>query len=372
MKVLAIAKTLTKGGAATGARNTIEALETAGAMVVAMEGFAAQTDIKRRVLRTSERVYERLAHGADVHCLKLGPPTFTLEKLCREHQPDIIQLFDVSGNTIAFDDLNRLDVPVVQRMSDFWPYHGAHHYAVTPPANGALEEWWLKRTIYSGQARPDLLVTPSQWLADQLRIGPTKVIRNAVAKQPAAVPRKAPHNPLRFGFIANPIQDPRKGVAKLAPVLDMVAATVGEIELHLFGNGSARGIVAGPAVTIRKHNGFQKHKIASVYEQFDILLCPSRHDNSPNVLTEALSFGLPVVAQSGTGMDSYVDEHFGALVDFHTGSPVDAALQIAVLLGRYSEASAAALQFARMDLAPEKIGSDYLAAYKKLLQHRQT
>ncbi|WP_435201446.1 glycosyltransferase [Qipengyuania sp. 902] len=368
MKVLAIAKTLAKGGAATGARNTIKALEAAGAEVIQLDGFSAQAAGTRGFVRTAERIYERIAHGADVHCLKLGPPTFDLRDVCRDHRPDIVQLFDISGNTIAFDHLKDTPVPVVQRMSDFWPYNGAHHYSEKPPARGGLEELLLRRTIYSAQGQPDLFVAPSRWLAKRLPVTPTRVIRNAVEQQPGAAKRLGPAQALRFGFIANPIDDPRKGVAALGPVLDTLGETIGPIELHLFGSGSERGLPTGPAVTICSHSAFRKEEIESVYARFDILLCPSLQDNSPNVLTEALSFAVPVVAQSGTGMDTYIEGEFGALVDFRCGSVEDAALGIAQLVSRYNSASAAALKYARECLAPQRIGNEYLAAYTELLE----
>lgn len=370
MKVLAIAKTFSKGGAATGARNTLGALAKAGAEVIKLDGFVAQSVGGRGLSRTIERLYERIVHGADVHCLRVGRPTFDLLDLCIEHEPDIIQLFDVSGNTIAFNHLNAVSIPVVQRMSDFWPYNGARHYSENVPTDIGIDEWLLRRTIYSGQAKPNLLVAPSRWLAERLPIGPVRVIRNAVAHQPSASPRSRPFQPLRFGFIANPVHDPRKGVKSLSPILDAVSAAIGPIELHLFGKGSERGIAASSMVKVCSHAAFHKRDIASVYAQFDILLCPSQRDNSPNVLTEALSFAVPVIAQKGTGMDSYVEESFGALVDFHQGPPEPAALEIARLVARYNSASAAALKFAREELAPERIGSEYLRAYTELLDVR--
>lgn len=370
MKVLAIAKTLTKGGAASGARNTIRALESAGAEVVALDGFAAQRAGKHRLVRTVERAYERLVHRSDVHCICLARPTFDLQKVCQKYNPDIVQMFDVSGNTISFDDMMSVPVPIVQRMSDFWPYNGAHHYAERRPSNVGLAEWLLRHTVYSGQAQPDLLVAPSHWLASHLPIGPKKVIRNAVAIQEHASPRGELGRPLRLGFIANPVRDPRKGVMSLGPVLDALAADIGPIELHLFGEGSERGVPVGAAVAICPHPAFVKNEIRRVYAQFDILLCPSFQDNSPNVLTEALSFAVPVVAQAGTGMDTYVEANFGALVNFHAGPAEIAAKAIGDLVSRYSAASGAAFEFARQKLSPARIGAEYLAAYEELLQFR--
>lgn len=363
MKVLAIAKTLEKGGAATGARNTIDAIRSVGVEVVALEGFRG----KQKVLRTAERIYERTFHGADVHCVRFGPPSINLQDAIEMHRPDVVQLFDISGNTVSFEDLSSASVPIVHRMSDFWPYNGAHHYSERPDPTNRLEERLLRRSVYSGSWRPDLAVAPSHWLADRLQGGAVKVIRNAVEFRAGVEPRFGFSSPLRLGFVANPVHDPRKGVGALSPVLDALAAQIGPIELHLFGRGSERGIPTSSSVAVHPHKAFQKDAIQNVYDRFDILLCPSRQDNSPNVLTEALSFAVPVVAQLGTGMDSYVEETFGTLVDFYRDAPEEAASAIVQLVSKYRSASAAALQFARHELAPHRIGGEYVASYRKLI-----
>lgn len=370
MKVLAVTKTLSRGGSATGARNTILALQNAGAEVVVLDGDSARSEAAVSFARLAERVYERALHGSYVHCLRLGPALFNLEELCERHRPDIVQLFDLSGNTISFDQLSRLAAPVVQRLSDFWPYNGPDHYAESYPERRSAQRWLLERTIYSGQARPDLLIAPSHWLADRLSVGPTKVIRNAVTPVAGIKSRTGHSTPVRFGFISNPVHDPRKGLHRLGPVLEAFAKRFGPVELHLFGKGSEQGVAFGAQVSVHSHPAFNPKEIGRVYSQFDILLCPSLKDNSPNVVTEALSFAVPVIAQVGTGMDTYVEEPFGALIDFRDSAADAGARAIGRLVADYPAASAAALQFAQKDLSPERIGRQYLSAYSELLDRQ--
>jgi len=367
MKVLFITKTLHKGGAASGAKNLINALRCAGAEVIPLDAYEAQSRKGIGFLRKSERILERIFFDAGTHCLRMGPPTFNLLNLYAEHQPDIIQLGDVSGNTIRFSDLKKLRCPVVHRMSDFWPYHGARHYADTIPNKLSFADHLLSWTIYNGKHKPDTFVAPSDWLANQLGETPVQVIRNAVSATCKIEPRVTQSQPLRFGFISNPLHDPRKGIDTLPKFLNSLAKHTGEIELHLFGHGRFREVSFIPEVKCHFHGTFSPKDIAATYSKMDILLCPSKKDNSPNVITEALAHGVPVIAQTGTGMDSYVQYTFGALVDFQNGYVEHFLDEVNRLAVTYNEASSSALQYANSDLAPTKIGRAYLDIYAELI-----
>ncbi|NKX41415.1 glycosyltransferase family 4 protein [Rhodobacteraceae bacterium R_SAG2] len=368
MKILLITKTLNKGGAATGARNLLNALESAGAEVIALDAYSAQAGRPIGVLRRVERIYERLAHGAETHCLRIGPPVFDLRALVRTHRPHVVQLCDISGNTIGFEDLGGLPCPVVQRLSDFWPYHGARHYNETPPPHLGFADRLLGKTIFDGTNAPDQLVAPSNWLAGKLSADRVRVILNAVDPVQGLVARTGPLKPLRLGFISNPIHDHRKGVSSLARALSKLPTRTGTVQLHLFGEGSEATNLRVPGLEVIPHPAFRRDSVADVYSSFDILLCPSRLDNSPNVVTEALAHGVPVVAQSGTGMDSYVADPFGSLVDFHGGEPSCIASSIQNIAENYAEASSTALKYTSESLAPIEIGRKYLALYSDLLE----
>lgn len=371
MKVVVLAKTLSKGGAASGARNLLCALRAAGAEVVALDATMYLKWHPLLFARTVERIYERLVHNPEIHCLRLGPPTFKLHLINEEHRPDIIQLCDVSANVIKFADISMVTCPIFHRMSDFWPYHGAHHYADIRPDQPDLADRTLNKFIFDGKVMPHCRVAPSEWLASRLGGRDVRVIRNAVTIPNNIITRKPKNGVLRYGFISSQIMDPRKGYTALAPFLTMIAYKLNmDIKLHVFGRTSDKRLAAIPSVEIFHQPPFSSVDLASVYQSFDILLCPSRLDNSPNVVSEALSYGTPVIGQTGTGMSSYIEDEFGGLVDFHNfnRSNFEKFLEITQnIIIQYRQYSSHARRFACEELSPVVIGEQYLKLYESQL-----
>ena len=371
MKVLVVAKTLSKGGAASGARNLINSLKIAGANVVTMDASVMLARSPLHAARVAERILERLLTDAETHFLRFGPPTFDLKALYSQYKPDVIQLCDISANTIRFRDVANIPCPVVHRMSDFWPYHGAHHYAVYPPRKPDIADWVMKRLVFDGRCIPHHRVAPSDWLAKCLGGQDISVIRNAVVTPLDVSRRSLINGHLRFGFISGQIMDPRKGFVALPRLLSAIAASTSyKVHLHIFGSNASRSLPAIPGVETINHPSFSYSELATVYSSFDILLCPSHLDNSPNVVTEALAHGTPVIGQVGTGMDSYIFPAFGGLIDYHCSNfyAVDAFMSAVLNIVRnWSECSIRAQSFVREELSQLRIGMEYLALYKRLL-----
>lgn len=356
MKVLLVARSLTRGGAATGAANLALALRAAGADVVTVAGDAGGTS----PIRTIERGLERVLFDAETHCLRLGTPTLDLPALVREHSPDIVQLCDISANTIDHTALAQLPVPSVHRMSDFWPYHGPQHYAEAP-GHGGLSGWLFGRAGH-GSLHPTARVAPSHWLAERLTGPAPDVIRNAVALPDPLKPRKLQYSPLSFGFISAKLNDPRKGLLQLKASLQALPRSR-PFELVTFGAGSPPDL----GVPMRNLGPFSPGESTRAMAEIDILLCPSRQDNSPNIVTEALARGLPVIGQSGGGMESYLADDRGALVDFWSETAVDLGPVVDRVCQDYAKLSVAARGFAETELAPEIIGRAYMGLYGRLL-----
>ncbi len=355
MKVLLVARSFTRGGAATGAANLGMALDAAGLEVVRISA-----DDQPSRLRTIERVIERVLFDAETHCVRLGAPSIDLSAEVTRHAPDVVQLCDVSANTIDVRKVAALAPPTVHRMSDFWPYHGPAHYAGAPGSGTGLARRLFAMGGYASFA-PTARVAPSDWLADKVEGVRPHVIPNAVADVPSAAPRELKEGPVRLGFISGKLNDPRKGLNRLLSAVQALPPDLAV--LHCYGAGK----VAERSGQVLNKGRFDKADRARVYEEIDILICPSRLDNSPNTVTEALSHGVPVIGQTGTGMESYIRDDHGVLLDFWGRTGPDLQGAISKITARYNAFSEAALKRARSEFAPATVGQAYEKLYERLL-----
>ena len=266
MKVLLVARSFTRGGAATGAATLGLALEAAGLDVVRVSADGAKP-----VWRTTERVIERALFDAETHCLTVGPPSIDLAAKIAEHRPDIVQLCDISANTISTEALASTDVPTVHRMSDLWPYHGPQHYAETAGSAPRLAQSFFKAGSFGGFT-PTARVAPSKWLAETVSGTRPHIIPNAVVSDKGLRPKALRDQPLRLGFISGKLTDPRKGLARLERVMDTLPQ--GLATLHTYGAGK-------PPAFVRDNAGpFEKANRTRVYRDIDVLICPSAQDLS--------------------------------------------------------------------------------------------
>lgn len=375
MKVLLVTKSFHRGGSASGAYNLAKALQSSGCEVIFLDAFEHQKKTLNGVVRVIERVFERTLYNSETHCFRLGKAVFDLAKCFEKHKPDVIQLCDISGNVVSFRDFASVPCPVVHRMSDYWPYHGPLHYSLTKNSGSFIASKFLEKTIYNGAYLPDALVAPSVWLAENLDsqlVGdvPVRVIRNAVETSGFHKSLKVCPEELHFGFVSNSIFDPRKGFLLIPPFLEFLARSGVKVYLHLYGRVAEKECPKIPLVRVIRHGPFTRSEHSIVYNSFDVLICPSQLDNSPNVICEAMSYGCPVIAQSGTGMDSYVSDATGLLIDFTSNSEKslsDFLVFCKKVMCEYSDYSHAALSYTKNKLSPEAIGGAYLDLYEELM-----
>lgn len=381
MRILLVARTFSKGGAASGARNLLAALEKVGSDVVVVDATRKAKESGRLAVRVAERIVEKALFGAECHCLKLGPASVDLTRMVMDHDPDVVQLCDVSWNAISFGDLFSVEVPVIHRMSDMWPYGGPYHYMPSSSRVGGfarLSTGLFNATVKRNDGMPDLLTAPSQWLADRVRsVVPSQtcieVVRNATYLSDGLGQARGPlHRTLRLGFISGSVTQHRKGFDLLAPLLDGSRMSAEWNVLQVFGRaGRGAAKYAPRRITVNYHGPYGSGDVDSVYRNVDVLLCPSRLDNSPNVVCEALVRGIPVIGQIDTGMNSYiVHGSTGFLFDFADSSPENIEVlesYLADVAANYTSFSERASAYARDHLSLSKIGRAYVDLYNRLL-----
>lgn len=97
-----------------------------------------------------------------------------------------------------------------------------------------------------------------------------------------------------------------------------VAQLGGGVELVLVGDGPERAAIAGAHRSTRFLGPLPPERVALAYRAADVLVLPSEREGWPNVVTEALASGLPVVATPVGGIPEIlgdpVPDWLGALV----------------------------------------------------------
>ncbi|WP_197089334.1 glycosyltransferase [Puniceibacterium sp. IMCC21224] len=235
---------------------------------------------------------------------------------------DIVHLHWISG-MIDYDRMADVmgDKPVAWTLHDMNPFTGGCHYSqgctgyrdecracpLLSGSNRAHEAWKRKRDAYAGIKNLHV-VCPSQWLADCARESslfgdrPIHVIPNAIPVNDFKLVNKMvarrqlglPLDKKLIVFGADNLENLRKGGDILQKSLAILTGRSDgqDIEGIFFGASNLD-------VPIKTHNmGYisDPTRLSLVYAAADVFAFPSREDNAPQTVPEALLSGTPVVS----------------------------------------------------------------------------
>ena len=173
-----------------------------------------------------------------------------------------------------------------------------------------------------------------------------------------------------IGFVGR--LEPRKAPLDLLRALPAIAERVPDVRLVLAGGEELAG-AAAYAESVRQEalrQGDRVLALGAVPEAsrlmpwFDVLAVPSRTEPFGTVAAEALAAGTPVVATRSGGMEEYVDDRVGALVD--PGEHAALADALARVLPR-SAGLADACRAAAAPFASERVTAAIAAAFAEAL-----
>jgi glycosyltransferase involved in cell wall biosynthesis len=189
-----------------------------------------------------------------------------------------------------------------------------------------------------------------------------------------AVPRRPQLKPSRLLFVGDFRE--AKGADVLCRALDRLR---GEIAFELVVVGTRDEMLRNrlePPVSPELWQRIQfrsyqpSEEVAREMASATLLVHPTRADNSPNAVKEAVVAGLPVVASRVGGIPDHISEGRNGLL-FETGSVegLEAALRAALahpVLGA-GQVDAAALAAVRSRLSPEFMAQAFLDVYRRIL-----
>jgi glycosyltransferase involved in cell wall biosynthesis len=188
------------------------------------------------------------------------------------------------------------------------------------------KDWYDRKIGLFGIRKADWVVSPSQAMLSIVEGEAGKPFRHSsVIPYPLdpALTNLSPETSEKPGdkkivlFAAR--NDPVKGADVLVQAIPLVAKQVPEVEFWCFGYQP--GPTDGEMNNVRFFPFLPKKELFPYYIKADLVVVPSRWDNSPNTIYEAMAAGKPVVASQVGGIpELVVDEETGLLV--HPGNPV--------------------------------------------------
>jgi glycosyltransferase involved in cell wall biosynthesis len=248
-------------------------------------------------------------------------------------KPRLVHLHWLGAGVTSLDELARIEVPVIWTLHDAWAFTGGCHYAGTCtgyqrrcgacPQLASTETddlshlvWQRKQQVYKKIV--PVIVAPSHWLAEMagrssLLAGcRIEVIANGLDLalfKPADRDRARAHfglppNETILLFGAHQLNDPRKGGDLLQAALERIDFPC---RLVTFGAG-ALPFAATKYVTVQALPLVDDDaELALLYSAADVFVCPSREDNLPNMVAEALACATPCVAFAVNGIPEMID-----------------------------------------------------------------
>ena len=275
--------------------------------------------------------------------------------LAQVGQRQLVHLHWTNAGFFSVRDIAAISVPVVWTLHDMWALTGGCQYdagcdrfaqgcgacpLLAKPARAAdlsSRRFNAKRSNWAAQNLT--LVAPSRWLAAQARRSPilqgkrVEVLHNGLdlrrfkpldrgfARQALGLPQD--QRLVLFGAL-NPGSDARKGYDLLQDAVAHLAvdeALRGQLSLVVFGSSPEREERVHGLRAIHFGHLSDDLALALLYAACDVFVAPSRQDNLPNTVAEALACGTPCVAFNIGGMPDLI-KHRG---NGYLAEPFDAA-----------------------------------------------
>jgi glycosyltransferase involved in cell wall biosynthesis len=256
---------------------------------------------------------------------------------------DILHLHWVNHGFLSINNIKsifKLNKPIVWTLHDMWLFTGGCHYAGTceyfreqcgnckflrnPYSDDISHKGWLLKQNIFQQNNKMVLVACSNWMAQMAkRSSLLKGFRIEVIPNPIDTELYKPlyKSTLRkkWGvsaddkivlFGAANINDKRKGIKYLVDALHILKEEISQntnIKIVLFGKNNSLDISTFPFAVKSLPIITSEQDLVEIYNLADVFVLPSLEDNLPNMVMEALSCGIPVVAFNQGGIPEMID-----------------------------------------------------------------
>ena len=318
-------------------------------------------DAARRLRITIEEIPAVVARHPQPRLFAPGMMGAISARRINASDADIINAHWTNFGYLSVGQIGRITKPFVWSLHDMWAFTGGLNYAPDdadarwragyrqdnrPPRERGWDiERWVSGRKKRAWTRPRHAITSSTWMANLVagsslladwnaHVIPNAVDTNTYAPQPAQSARS------RFGIdprarvvvvvLPTHLDDPRKGFDLLRQALGHLgrASRQGSnVELAVVGHGKAPTDWPSGLPPAHWLGYLDDQGCIDAYSAADLVVVPSRQDNSPQTATEALACGSPVVAFRTTGLPDFVAHHETGYLA-HPEDPIDLAAGI--------------------------------------------
>jgi glycosyltransferase involved in cell wall biosynthesis len=234
--------------------------------------------------------------------------------------------------------------PIVWTIHDMNPFTGGCHYDLgcgrferqcqRCPQIGGLREtdlahrvWRRKQRVFSQLPQSKLhFVSPSRWLASEVKrsalLGrfPVSVIPYGLDTTEFAPRSKhcarellgIPQNARVLLFVAESVDNQRKGFRMLVEALEQCGQSIPDLMLLSLGQGVSQTTLRFPWLHVGSVNN--DRFLSMVYSAADLFAICSIQDNLPNTVLEAMACGVPVVGHAVGGIPDMVRDGVTGMV----------------------------------------------------------
>lgn len=327
--------------------------------------------------------FEGLDKGMQYEICSLPFSKFRLEQHPLVQEADLVHLHWVGGILDYPSFFEGINKPVVWTLHDRNPYSGMFHYALDEEQNpqAAQLDEQIRQIKKEGMTAmmAAAITAPSHWItkeAQQSGMFSNEVIYECVPNSiqtdlyaeadPALARKKLGIGPeeLVLLFTAGQLNIYRKGLDLLKAALEKISIP---IRLLTLGQGYL-DIKNNKVKTLPLGFRSREQELAACYAAADGFVLPSREDNLPNTMLEALATGTPVISFAVGGMNEHLKNGSNGLLSASlTSDALRASLeQFASQKPNFDRSKIK--QYAKDHFLPEQQVAAYRSIYDKLMQ----
>jgi len=323
-------------------------------------------------------------------------------KMINRINPDIINLHWICDGFVSIREISRIRQPIVWTLHDSWPFTGGCHL---PFSCTKYEETCGKCPHLGSRYSADLsrltwrrkynhwkhisvqIISPSQWMfkragrSSLFQKNPVKTIPNGLdlniykpldpetAKDAWKLPRT--QKTILFGA-ANALNDRVKGFIFLLPALRTLNSsfTQGDISVCVFGASAPK---------TRLDAGFEIHykgilhddtSLALLYSAADVFVMPSKQENLPYTVMEAMACGTPCVAFDVGGISDLIDHKINGYLarPFDTNDLANGLAWVLENESRRRQLSRKAREKVEQNFDIRRIAGKYIELYESVIR----